>query len=90
MRDKHGNCNKCGGAIIDQRCACRVWYEKDNYPQFMKAFENALETFNDLDLDIFAGNDCRSGLAFVFFRGDTAMCDKVEDYIKRLRSSSRE
>jgi hypothetical protein len=40
------NCDKCDGIIINGKCRCGFWYEKDEIPNFAKTFERAIYAYD--------------------------------------------
>lgn len=79
------HCDKCKSQIIDGRCDCGVWCNKEDHPD-LRTFEESMSMYDTLcekssSYSPMSGDD-NKGTCFVFFRGDACLCDKVREYLK--------
>lgn len=81
-------CEKCGSKIVDGKCSCGDWYEKDKAPAFAQLVETTLLAYDFLctteKCDAPISGDHHNGSCIVLFKGDFDMCSKVKSFIKEL------
>ena len=80
------HCDKCLSPIENGKCSCGYWYENNEMPPFANLFAVTISAFNNMETEIFSGDHIATGIAFVYFKGDFEMCEKVKKYIRKLQS----
>lgn len=85
MRDK---CDKCGSAIIENRCDCGMWYKNNEAPPIGQLVEATILTWNRDNKRNLGVTTCDhySGTCMAIFKGDYELCLQVKKYIKELQA----
>ena len=74
----------CGSEIKDGRCSCGEWKSAEEMKDC--PFKKSIEAFHDLKKFVFTGDAPHLGCAVVFFRGDYNDCEKVTEFIYKMKN----
>lgn len=77
------HCDMCGSKIENGECDCGFWKsaeEAKNDP-----IKLALEQFHEMKRFTVSGDVPHLGCAVVFFRGDYNDCQKVQEFIYKMK-----
>ncbi len=82
-------CDKCKGEILNGKCDCGNWYDKENVPNFAKTIEKSIYAYDHMceqsnNSSPFTG-DHYSGNCIALFKGNFEDCQKVKEFIKSLK-----
>ena len=77
------NCDMCGTEIKDGKCSCGKWFSKEEMEN--NPMRLALEQFHDMKKFAITCEAPQLGCAVVFFRGDYNDCQKVQEFIYKMK-----
>ena len=78
-------CDKCNSKVINGKCDCGIWINREDQPKNISIFEQAILEYNKLNTDdcVLTGNHY-TGTSLIIFKGDYNDCMKVKEFINNL------
>ncbi len=76
-------CDMCGIKIENGKCNCGVWKSAEEMKN--DPIKLAVEYFHELNHFMLTGDSPHLGCAVVFFRGDYNDCQKVQEFIYKMK-----
>ncbi len=77
-------CDMCGSKIKDGHCECGQWFSNQEMKD--EPIKKAIEKFHTMNQMVLTGDAPHLGCACVFFRGDYNDCEKVKEFICKMKS----
>ena len=73
----------CGTKIENGKCSCGTWKSVEEMKDC--PLKKSIEYFHDMKCFTFTGDAPHLGCAVVFFRGDYNDCQKVQQFIYKMK-----
>ena len=77
-------CDMCGSQIVNNRCSCGTWSSKEENEN--NPLRLSLIHFHEMQRMCLTTDAPHLGCAAVYFRGDYNDCEKVQEFILKMKN----